>query len=92
MRLYVALSSCIAGAAVFAIPNMTRRGARFGYAVPSNFRDIAIARKTVAEFRTWVVTALTPLLATLFLSPVVSSGLSRWPAPCCFLWLAAPAS
>jgi hypothetical protein len=74
MKLDVALLFCIVGAAVVAIPNMTRRGILFGYTVPPKFREGAIARKSVADFRMLVALALIALLLTLFLSPATFAG------------------
>lgn len=39
MKLLLMFDYLFVGAAVFAIPNLTRRGALFGLAIPPNFRD-----------------------------------------------------
>ncbi len=69
MRLGICLIFCIVGMAIFAIPNMTRRGVLFGLAVPADFRQSAAARRSIASFRVWTALALLAALSALFLLP-----------------------
>jgi hypothetical protein len=75
MRLIDSFFFCLVGAAIFAIPNMTRRGVLFGLGVPANFRESARARKSIAEFRALVAIALIAALSALFLLPETFLGL-----------------
>jgi uncharacterized membrane protein len=69
VRLIIGFGFLAAGATMFAIPNMTRRGVLFGFAVAENFRESPTARKSIAEFRMLTAIATTAALMVLFLVP-----------------------
>ncbi len=75
MRLIISFVFVIVGMAIFAIPNMTRRGVLFGFAVPASFREGASGRKSIAEFRALVLVVLIAALSALFFSPENFLGL-----------------
>jgi uncharacterized membrane protein len=69
MRLISGFALLVAGATMFAIPNMTRRGILFGFAVPEDFRESPTAHKTIAEFRMLVAISTIAALIVLFVVP-----------------------
>jgi uncharacterized membrane protein len=69
MKVDICVIFCFVGAALFAIPNITRRNILFGSAVTPDFRHSADGRRSVAEFRFLIAITLAVVVCALFLLP-----------------------
>ena len=69
MKLTASFVAAVVGAAMFFIPEMTRRRVLFGLAVPAEFRESERARRSIAKYRTAVVIAVIAVLIAIFASP-----------------------
>ena len=69
MRLVLCVINAVAGALVFAIPNMTRREVLFAVPVPPGFRESPAGRGAIANFRATVAVAVLAGVCGFLLSP-----------------------
>ena len=74
MKLILSFVYLFIGTAMFALPNLTRRGILFGVSVPQHFRETPTAQRSVTIFRAVVGIVVLAALCALLLSPETLLG------------------